>query len=126
MCTLFSTRFLHVLCFMCAQDGYLSYFQDQEEAEVYRSETDSQLHHHPSSQRQLSLDCVEAVRTEVSGCFTCEVRILFLSTQGNRASLSFAVVLLRRLSVVCCGETAISAKEWMITGVLRGVVCILG
>lgn len=46
------------------KDGYLSYFQDQDEAEVYRSETDSQLHHHPSSQRQLSLDCVEAVRTD--------------------------------------------------------------
>eukprot|EP00903_Cladosiphon_okamuranus_P013952 g12976.t1 len=47
------------------KDGYLSYFQDQEEAEVYRSKDgDSEFHHHPSSQRQLSLDCVEAVRTE--------------------------------------------------------------
>lgn len=52
------------------QDGYLSYFQDQEEAEGYRSkEGGSQFHHHPSSLRQLSLDCVEAVRTEVlSAC----------------------------------------------------------
>ena len=47
------------------QDGNLSYFHDQDEAEAFRSEADSQLHHHPSSQRQLSLDCVEAVRTEV-------------------------------------------------------------
>ncbi|CAM9932078.1 unnamed protein product, partial [Ectocarpus sp. 8 AP-2014] len=47
------------------KDGYLSYFQDQEEAEGYRSkEGGSQFHHHPSSLRQLSLDCVEAVRTE--------------------------------------------------------------
>lgn len=56
--------------FLCGvvQDGYLSYFQDQEEAEVYRSKDgDSEFHHHPSSQRQLSLDCVEAVRTEVRG-----------------------------------------------------------
>lgn len=47
------------------QDGYLSYFQDQDEAETYRSEADARFHHHPSSQRQLSLGCVEAVRTEV-------------------------------------------------------------
>ncbi|CAM9981588.1 unnamed protein product, partial [Hapterophycus canaliculatus] len=47
------------------KDGYLSYFHDQEEAEEYRSKDgSSQFHHHPSSQRQLSLDCVEAVRTE--------------------------------------------------------------
>lgn len=54
------------LWWLPSQDGYLSYFRDQEEAEGYRSKDgSSQFHHHPSSQRQLLLDCVEAVRTEV-------------------------------------------------------------
>lgn len=62
-CSLYKPRLVCVLS--RTQDGYLSYFRDQEEAEAHRSDKDSQMRHHPSSQRQLAMETVEAVRTEV-------------------------------------------------------------
>lgn len=97
------------------QDGYLSYFQDQEEAEVYRAKDgDSEFHHHPSSQRQLSLDCVEAVRTEVREGRPCVQFFVVAPTiyiSGWPMKVSFANEV-KNTSRLCCSSRRSLEVKW--------------
>ncbi|CAN0206812.1 unnamed protein product, partial [Pylaiella littoralis] len=90
------------------KDGYLSYFHNQEEAEGFRSKDgDSEFHHHPSSQRQLSLDCVEAVRTE-----------------EKIGPLVFRVISIHRHDLVLRAESKEDMNDWLL-GFHRALASII-